>query len=189
MLLALVVLVAACGGDDDSDETTAAPAPSIADSGGTAEDGEGASAETPAPAVDDDAGSNDDGVGAGDLPGVLSSDDCIAAASAFASAFSGGFTAEGTFDAGQIEAAFDRMSEVAPSEIKDDLATIADALGEYFSILEEANVDLTDPAALTDPDVQAALQRAGEKLDTSDFEEVSENVNQWFEGQCEGVGG
>ena len=119
------------------------------------------------------------------LPAVLSSNDCLSAASALGSAFSGGFTTEGTFNANEIGDVFDRMSEVAPSEIKDDLATIADALGEFFSILEDENIDLSDPTTLADPDVQDAFERAGEKMETSGFEEAGDNVSQWFEDECE----
>ncbi len=194
ILLALVLVASACGDDDASATTTEATVSTVAD-----DDAVTSATTTTTTAADegddDDAGSaatteaGDDGGGAGDLLAVLSSSDCLAAASALASAFSGGFSPTGVFNAGDVAAAFDRMSDVAPSEIKDDLATMADALSEFFTILESENVDLSNPATFADPAVQDALQRAAEKMEATEFEEAAENVGTWFEDECAGLGG
>ena len=60
---------------------------------------------------------------------------------------------------------------------------------EFFSILEDENVDLTNPATLADPSVQDALQRAGEKMEATEFDEAADNVSEWFDQECEGLGG
>ena len=176
ILLVSMLLAAACGGDSGSDTTTAITVGTVADEGN----------EVGTTTTTEKAGNDD--VDAGDLPAVLSSNDCLAAAAAIGSAFSGGFSSTGVFNADEVEAAFDRVREVAASEIKDDLAIMADALGEFFSILEDAGVDLSDPASMADPSVQEALERAGEKMEATEFEEAADNVNQWFDDECAGLG-
>lgn len=176
-LLVLAVLVAACGGEANSETTTTAAAAAVT---------EGADNEATTTTTEEvDAGDDDSGgVDAGGLPGLLSSNDCLQAATAMASAFSGGISSTGLIDSDEIAAGFDRMSDAAPGEIKDDLALMADALGEFYSILEDAGVDLSDPTAMADPNIQEAFISAGEKMDTEEFEQAADNVNQWFEDEC-----
>ena len=165
IVLVFVLLASACGHDDDSAaDTTTPPVATTGDNGGDLGD-------------------------VGDLPAVLSSNDCFAAASALGSAFSGGITPGGTFDPEGIADAFRRVSQLVPSEIQDDVAVMADGLGLFFSTLEEHNVDLGDPASLGAPGVAEAMEDASEALESTDFQEASDNVNAWFENMCGGVNG
>ena len=170
ILLALALLMAGCGDDDGGFVTSTTAQAAATTTGGGGDD-----AQDPSDDGDD-----------GDLPVILSSDDCLAAASALASAFSGGMTAEGTFDPEGIEDAFNQMSEFAPSEIKDDLAVMANGIGQFYSILEAAGVDFDDPSALAAPGVMEALEEASAYLDSTEFEEASDNVSAWFESECSG---
>jgi len=174
ILLVLMLVAAGCG-DDDADSA--------------------AGATTPSTATTVDAGSGDagdpggDGGVPGDLPTVLSSNECFAAATALGSAFSGGITPGGAFDPDGIGDAFDRLGQVAPSEIQGDLALMADGLGLFFSVLENENIDLSDPATLAAPGVAEALEDAVEIFESADFQAASDNVNAWFENMCAEVGG
>ena len=173
VVLVFSLLASACG-DDDSESavpTTGAPVATTGDSGsGDADDG-------------DDGGDFGD---VGELPGVLSSNDCLATATALASAFSGGLSSDGTFDPEGIADSFDRLSELAPSEIQGDIVVMADGLGLFFSVLDANNIDLGDPASMAAPGVAEAMEEAAEALDSADFEEASDNVNAWFESMCSG---
>ena len=119
----------------------------------------------------------------GGLPVGLTSDECLAAASAFSLASTGGFGTTGV-DATRIDDAFAQMSAVAPSAIADDLATMAAAFREFFSILDQENVNLDDPNALVAEGAADALMRAGAALEASGFSEAAENVNAWLEATC-----
>lgn len=176
-LLALTLLTAACGGGATSETTTTAAADATDSSAAAPTTTEEVS---PATTEQTDSGDTD----AGNLSGLLTSNQCLDAAKAMASAFSGGISAAGFVEWDEVAAGFDRMSDVAPAEIRGDLALMADALGEFFSILQDAGVDLTDATAMADPALQAALQEASEKIDTEEFEEAADNVDQWFEEQC-----
>ena len=76
------------------------------------------------------------------------------------------------------------MSDVAPGVIANDFGLIAAAFREFFSVLAAENVDLNDPTALAAPQAAAALQRAGEAIDTDEFRRAVDNVNTWFETAC-----
>ena len=168
VLLVLMLLAAGCGDDDESGSNTTTP--------------------MAAPAADGDADEPSDEAAdpgnVGDLPTVLSSNECFAAATALGSAFSGGMTPSGTFDPGGIEDAFDRLSQVAPSEIQQDLAVMANGLGAFFSILESENVDLSDPSSLAAPGVVEALEDAADIFESADFQKASEDVSAWFDSMC-----
>lgn len=157
VLVALALVAGACGDDDDLGAITSGTAGS---SGGD----QGTSGDLP------------------DFSGDLSSEDCVAAAMAMATAFSGGLGI--TSDADSVQEAFGQMAAAAPSEIAADMGVIADALGEFYGILEDAGIDLSDATALSDPAVGAVLQQASAALESTDFEEATENVDAWFESQC-----
>ena len=122
-----------------------------------------------------------------DLPTVVGSEDCIQFATALSMAASGGIGASGQFDVTEVDQAFIRMSEVAPSEIADDLATMAAGFREFYSTLEQAGVDLADPASLTAPAAMAALEQANRSLESSGFVQASTNVSTWLEATCAGT--
>jgi hypothetical protein len=182
VLLTLMLLAAACGGDTTSETTSTTAANANDNSAAPPTTTEDVAPETTEPP---DSGDTD----AGDFSGLLTSNECLDAATAIASAFSGGFSASGFGDWDEIAAGFDRMSDAAPAEIRDDLALMADALGEFFSILEDSGADLNDPTAMADPALQAALQEASEKIDTEEYEEAADSVDQWFEEQCAAYSG
>lgn len=118
------------------------------------------------------------------LPASLTADECLSSAAALSLAASGGFGQTGQIDQTRIDEAFERMSAVAPADIADDLAIIAAGLREFFSILEDENLDLDDPTALAAPEAAAAFERAGAALESAGFAEAAENVDAWFESAC-----
>ena len=118
--------------------------------------------------------------------GVLSSDECLTAASSLSLAASGGLDPSGTGDVQTIADSFARMSAVAPAEIQEDLAAISAALSQFFSILSEEGIDFNDPASLSNPAAADAFRRAGAALEASDFQQAVDDVDAWFQVACGG---
>jgi hypothetical protein len=119
--------------------------------------------------------------------GALTTDDCLSASQAMASAAAGiGGTA---LDKDTIDDAFDRMAQAAPTAIQADLAVMSGALDDFFATLTAAGVDLTDPNTMASEEAQAALTQAGEDFDASGFEDAATRVEAWFETECAEVTG
>ena len=168
----VALIVGACGDDDGAGSglipTTTTTAAS--NSGGPGTTGGGSGTQPSGPS----------GVGA------LSLSDCIAVAQALASVTLG---ALGGVDPQSLGDALDQMSAVAPTAIQNDLTTMAETLAVFVAALTEEGIDLGNPSALAAPGAAAALQQASEAFEASGFEEASENVGNWFDTSCEGVGG
>lgn len=165
------VLAVSCGGDAGSADTTT-PSEDITTTAATTPDDNG-SAES----------------GNGGLEGLSST--CLEAAqgmaaaigaysSGMAQAFGGSFDDESLqLSAEQLEA----MAEAAPDEIKDDLNVIAEQLNAFYTALAESGYE---PGTTPDADQIAELSALAESMDNEAFEAASDNINAWFEDNCEG---
>lgn len=189
-----MLMAAACSSSDDSGDEAAAQTTTTTEAGdddsGADVDEAAAQTTTTTEAGDDDSGGDvDDNGDSGDIAsglGILSDEECFQAAQAMASAFSGGIGA--TVEPGDIADAFDQLGAAAPSEIADDLSFVGDTLSDFYGELEDAGVDFNDPSTFSDPDLAQAIIEAGESLDTDAFNEALENVEAWFNENCD-VGG
>lgn len=184
VILALMLAAAACSSSDDSGndaDEVAAPA-TTAEEGNGGGNGDGVADEGD---DSDEEPEDDTDVDLGDL-GVLSDSECLQTARIVAAAFSGGVGQLGEPD--EFLSAFDDLAAAAPSDIADDLNYIFDSLTELYDVLEDAGVDFNDPNTFTDPEVAQALVEAGEALDNEAFDSAAENVEAWFNENCE-VGG
>jgi hypothetical protein len=172
VVVALMLMAAACSSSDDSGDEV---------------DEVAAQTTTTTEAGDDDSGGDvDDNGDSGDIAsglGILSDEECFQAAQAMASAFSGGIGA--TVEPGDIADAFDQLGAAAPSEIADDLSFVGDTLSDFYGELEDAGVDFNDPNSFSDADVGQAIIEAGESLDTDAFNEALDNVDAWFNENCD----
>jgi len=158
--LALLAMVAAgCGGDD----STAAK-----DTTTTGED--------TTTTASDDGGSDASG-----LAGVLDKDCQFLLTGSYLNPLASA-TAGKSDDVENASNYLDELSDAAPDEIKDDLKTVAEAIGKISEALK--SVDTSNPqAAYTDPDFQAALQ----ELQDPDYTAAAKNVGDWITENC-GVG-
>ncbi len=168
LLVALVVV--SCGGGAGSDDTTPA----------SSDDGNVTTTTTTTP---DDG--NDGSVGIDDF-----SSTCLDAAQGMAAAM-GAYTTGmaqafgGSLDEESLQLSADQleaMAEAAPDEIKDDLDVIAEQLAAFYTALAESGYE-----AGTTPDAEqlAELSALAESMDNDAFEEASDNINAWFEENCE----
>lgn len=73
----------------------------------------------------------------------------------------------------------------APSAIKGDLETLEDGVREIADIF--GDIDLTDPASLTDPDNVEQLEEMGERMEALDEEigEASERIETYLSDECD----
>jgi hypothetical protein len=153
---------AACGGDD-----------------------EGASTDDTSASSDDGGSTGDDGSGGtdGDLDLGFVDEDCQFLVAAFANnplvAAMAGQDADYEENAARLTA----LAEKAPEEIQDAMATISEAFDEMAAALED--VDLSDPQAFADPDVQEAFADLEPVFD-EEYEEASQTVSDYASENCSG---
>ena len=165
--LVILVVVAACGGDAESVDATTS---TVTDA-----------ATTVAPDSGDDAGSG--GAGGPNETCLNAVQAMAAAAGAYASGFAGAMG--GTLDdeelqavAGQLQA----MADAAPSEIKDDLAVIADELEAFYTALADADYQ---PGQVPSQDQLAELAQLAEAIDQDAWDDATANIEAWFDNNCE----
>jgi outer membrane murein-binding lipoprotein Lpp len=122
-----------------------------------------------------------------DLDGLFGGD-CVKAYTAFigfmgssAGVLGGGMPDE---ELAEFEAQFDEFKSGLPSELVDDFETVAAALDEFYTAL--VGVDTND---YVNPATQQKLEEASKALESSEFESASDNIQAWFEENCEGLGG
>ena len=101
-----------------------------------------------------------------------------------ARSFEGGITIDpqnpDPAEIGRTADALGELAAVAPEEVKSQFTSAAQLLGEYSDLM--ASVDLSDPAAVSDPDVQARLASIQERDSSlgSDLEEIA----RFIEDEC-----
>jgi len=160
VLLIGSMLLVGCGGDDDN-----------ASSGSDADAPTGSTAR-------DATGNTTDGA-------AIDSARCAGAATAMAQAAAALPQAvAGTTQGIQASVAqFEAFADAAPSEIKNDLRTVAAGYADLVKVLSDANYD---PASgqPPSPEVQARIRAATEDLEDSDFLEAANRVTAWFQDGC-----
>jgi hypothetical protein len=156
-LLAAAVLVGglgltACGGDDD----------------------DSASAKTSATISDRDAkaAARAAGVDEACVEGVRA---YTAMAASVGSVFSGGGDIEANADA------IEKYSKSAPSEIRDEMETLAGAYAAYVEAIRDSG---WKPGTQPTPEQAAALGDAGKQLDDSKVKDASTKVSAYFDEHC-----
>lgn len=160
VVLGLVLI--ACGGSaDTSDPTTT-------------------TASTASTTATTDGGTDTTDGGTGGVPNA----DCLQLSMTLSQASAMGLGG-GSGDASDTVEALVNMAAAAPAEIADDLEILAAAYGDFLTALEEAGVDLADPATYTSPEGQAALLAASEALNTTGINEASENISAYIDNLCE----
>jgi hypothetical protein len=82
--------------------------------------------------------------------------------------------------------AIEELADDAPGSIEDDLRTVADGVREIADVLEDIDVDLSDPAALRDPANAEAFQELGERMESlnQEVEGASNRVESYLADEC-----
>lgn len=166
-LLALLVLgsllLAACGGDD----------------GGSDEAG-GDAGET----TGGDVGEVTGGDGGGDI-GMFGAGECaevVAAMAAASSGISAAMSGSGS-DLEQSIEAMQAFAAEAPEEIREDFQMLAEAYARIGQALADSGYD---PASGQPPSAEAmaALQAAGDEMNSAEFQAASERISAYFDAEC-----
>jgi hypothetical protein len=166
-MLALVAVLAlsgaACGGDDDS--------------GGEEPEG-----TTDAAAADDGGadGGDDGATDAAVAAGLLDEDCRFLLSGAYLNplaALAPGSETDFEGSASQLEA----IADAAPDEIADAMETVAEGYAAMVEVL--ADVDLEDPQAFADPELQAKLAELEDVFD-EEYEAASETVSTYIQEEC-----
>lgn len=165
-LLVASGLLVACGGDDDDDLSAAARVNADAD-------------------VD-----ADEDLDLGDLEDfAFGSEECLEASGAFLAAAGGAAAVFGGGDQDLQDSLAD-LEEFAgdvPAEIRADFEVFVDAYAEFADAFADLDFDPSSGEA-PDEETMAALQALTEDFEESEFQEATENIQAWFEENCE-VGG
>jgi hypothetical protein len=112
----------------------------------------------------------------------IATEDCAALVAASAS-LSQAFAAAGGAnpDAEEANDLLDEWAENAPDEIRDDIATLAEAYGTYVAALDEVDFQSGEtPSA----DELAQFQGAIASIDEQAVTEASQNLSDWSEENC-----
>lgn len=128
----------------------------------------------------DDEGAETTTGGLGDLSGG-----CAAfqqAAIAFGAAFGGGADA----DLDDLADAMDAFAAEVPDELTDDVEVLAEAYRQFAEAF--ADVDVQDPNAFSDPEVQARLEEAGQIFESPEVTEATANVEAFTSENCPEAG-
>lgn len=88
------------------------------------------------------------------------------------------FDPASTVDMEQLDEALSQLSDAAPSEIEDDVETVASGLRELVEVL--STIDTSDPEALTE------LAERAEELEgmQETMEAATERVDRYLEEEC-----
>ncbi len=213
-MLAFIALVAAGCGDDDSGDGGGDPETTEATDDGGSEDGESEDSEDgeseDSMEDDDDAdhedGESEDAMGEdddamGEDESAMGEDDVVPGDEIFA-ACAGDFSALRTFGSGAIAgidpsnpdleasmkaliAQIDEMAGAAPSEIEADFEVMSDAMHKFDEVMSAIDYDFLKAA--TDPEAAAKLGELDTVFDDAAIEEAGNNIEAWFEENCEAV--
>jgi hypothetical protein len=173
ILLPVLALGIACGGGDDDDggdggsDGGSQPTAAATSGGGGSGGGGGSTSPTSEPSNDDE----------------VNLEDCEAVQELAGFAGIEAFDPTGEdFDPDIYQELADR----APDEIKDDMQTFADAFSEFFGLLEELNVDFSNPASFASLSAadQARLDEASQAFSDPELEEAINNIEAYFEERC-----
>ena len=186
-LLLAFVIACSSGDDDDAPDsgsntqpTAAAPAVVGGGAGNGATGGGDATGGGAATGGGDGASSVD---GDGDAETILAN--CPELAEMYRAFATGGFAAPGsTADIDLATDVFQNAANNAPDEIQADMQVIANGLSNLQSILDELDLDLSNPASFATLG-EADIQRLTEALDEPGMTEASTNVDNWITENCQ----
>jgi hypothetical protein len=110
-------------------------------------------------------------------------DECVQAAAAWSEIF----LAQGQFMTGTVSKeelanyreSLDVIGTKVPSELKGDFEVMAKAWGEWSEAV--GDIDMSDPAQLTNPATAEKLDEAAKKLDTPEVNAAQDKVSDYFE--------
>lgn len=182
VLLPLLIFLVACGGDDD-DSANTGDQPSTSDSNSSGSSNSGTSDSNSSSSSSSDSNSNNSASSSGTFENCP---EFANFAASIATAFSGATPGSAATDLEDTVQYFQALADASPDEIRADMQVIAEAFGGFYSVLNDFNIDLSNPtsfASLT-ADQQAQLQTALEELGNPNLEEASNNVSAWFEANC-----
>jgi hypothetical protein len=126
-------------------------------------------------------GDNNSSGGGGGGGGALGSSDCVKAAQDYAKAL-GGVGGNST-DLDDVAKAFDSFANRVPSDLKDDVHTVANAMRQYAKDLKAAGVDFNDPSSFAKAD-QQKLEDAQKDLDDPKVKSAGDALSNYFEDKC-----
>jgi predicted small lipoprotein YifL len=189
VLAASLLLLAACG-DDDS---TATPPADTADQDGT-DAGDTDATDTTDAADDDAPPATAGGTDRGDLPNLAAIGDFCDLFRAFDDiddeVFFGDdpdMSPEESAEAMAIgfqymEALFARAVQLAPGEIRDEMATIAAGMAAYNSLLAEYDYDFMAMAvaSMEDPELEERFAA----IESDEFEDASDRIEAYVLAEC-----
>jgi len=171
LVIVAALVLGACGGDDAADE------PTIEDTAGT--DTTAAVADnTDAPATDSGTDGNDGTDSTTVDLGNIPSGDCAAIAMQWSQAVGGAMGGGSGASADDYDEIFEALGDTVPSELRGDVAVLADAYGQMARILEEAGGDFM--ALADDPAAMAVL----EGLDTPEMQAAGDRLSAYFDEAC-----
>jgi hypothetical protein len=168
VVTAIAMVAMACGGGDADDvsRTSAPPSETVGDGDGAGEEHGGDDGDIRFP------------TDVGNIPGL--SDECEAIVNVFLSVGSV------FFGGGPTDANLSSFDEL-PGNLREDAAVVLGALDELYTELDKLGVDLSDPQAFTSltQEQAAELAQIGEKLETPEFNEASDNLSAFAEAECD----
>lgn len=175
ILVVLALTLLGCGGSDSDTDTPTTITATTAPTGS----GDTTTTSQPPTTTDD---SDSDSISPANCPELLGwASDSAAATNA---AFAGG----GTNTAGFEFTAdyFQEFADRAPSEIRDDMETFADAFSNFYNTLDEIDIDFTDPSSFASlsPEQLQNLEEAAALMDSPELEEAADNIQAFFEREC-----
>jgi hypothetical protein len=199
--IALFGLAMACGGGGDDDGSPAAsdagggatagqPAASTGGGAPTGSTGGGTTSQATGSTAGGTTGQATGSTGGQTAGGSADIDleDCpeleaLVASAGVGNPFAGGGGVPGTeFDAED----FQRLADAAPNEIKPDMQVIAGVLTEFFGVMEDLEVDFSNPLSFTTLSEAelARLEEAASKMDTPEVTAASERLEAYFGEHC-----
>ncbi len=174
-LAMLALVAAACG---DSGGTTTAAAGDGGPTQTTAADGNGGDDGTD--------GTVTLGTLVDNLPGL--DEDCLAVANAFGAMaqVSLALSGQSDLDEDEVRAQFDQARSALPGDLQDDVDVLAEAMINYFQVLQDLDIDFSDPQAVGSltPEQFETINQAAAVFDSDDVTAASDNLSAYAEAQC-----
>ena len=179
----IFALVVACGGGDD-DSTSSGTGGGAGNTQPTAvSSNPTASVSTPAAS----SGANDNTSGATGSNDNFDLSNCPALiALANSVGLSGDFSSGDVNTADFDPAAFQKLADQSPNEIRADMQLISGALTNLYKLLDDLNVDISNPAsfATLSPENLNKVEAAAGQLSTPELQAASDRVQAYFADKC-----
>ena len=85
---------------------------------------------------------------------------------------------------GPLAEQFSQVADAAPDDIADAFHTLADGFNELADQLKGVSIDFSDPQSM-DQDALAKLSEVGATLDTTEFQNASDEIDAWIKANCD----